>query len=130
MKPARNPWGPAKWRKLHQAALAGELTPKWMERLTASLPNRRCRCMRHWQEVLAYLPPPYQLPPEDLFLWSVAAHNLVNERLEKPYMRLADAKRVQTLPPPHHSPPPEVARCRAGGQQPPAGHLPGGQGPG
>lgn len=48
-------------------------------------------CRQHWLNLLTSGLPPRNNSREDFFLWSVEAHNMVNQRLGKPIMSEAEA---------------------------------------
>jgi len=42
-----------------------------------------CRCAQEWQAMIAAVPPPFH-SGEDLFVWTLAAHDRINAKLGKP----------------------------------------------
>lgn len=89
------PWdngrGPQLWRELHRWAMGD---PKeatggvWLTAFTAKMPCGECR--KHWRALLGAIPPRYGA---EAFAWSVEAHNAVNQRLGKPLLLPAQARR-------------------------------------
>lgn len=92
-------FGPNGWFLLHHLgrahdAQAGPLAAPPLSVLRAlgeSLPCDDCR--QHFAQMLVELPP---APGPHLFEWSVMAHNLVNRRLGKRIMPLAEAEALYT----------------------------------
>ncbi|HUB24117.1 MAG TPA: ERV1/ALR-related protein, partial [Tepidisphaeraceae bacterium] len=84
--------GPQLWADLHQWALTTDLSDvvQWLARFAARVPCGECR--RHWLAAVANSPPLLE-SREKLFAWTVDLHNVVNRRLGKPPMSLADARR-------------------------------------
>jgi len=87
------PWGPAKWKELHDTARAGLITPAWLERYSAGIPNNPCGCRNHWRSVLAAHPLPETACADAQFAWSWQLHNAVNAKLGKPALTLDEARR-------------------------------------
>jgi hypothetical protein len=85
---------PAMWAELHRRPFsdtwAGTAAEEaWFARWCRSI---GCGdCSRHWHGVLREMPPVFS-PPDAYFEWTVAAHNAVNARLNRPPMSLDDAR--------------------------------------
>ena len=82
-------FGPYFWGTLHLAALFGEDVGSLAASYTRNLPCPACRT--HFSQVLQDSPVPKDASAEQVFLWSVDVHNIVNERLGKPKMDYATA---------------------------------------
>lgn len=91
MDPAR---GRLLWRALHLWALAlnGRKDWAWLTAFDTSLPCGSCRA--HWRQIVAENPPDWTNP----FAWTVARHNQVNARLDKPQLTEAEARAIWSLP--------------------------------
>lgn len=80
------------WRKLHTTALAGNLTPEWLNTFAPRLPCGDCQ--QHWTSLLKEIPPVFGAGS---FEWSVTVHNAVNRRLGKPEWTVEDARSLYSL---------------------------------
>jgi hypothetical protein len=93
----RAAWGPAKWEELHKWAIVVDLfaprglrdPQEWLNIFSRSLPCGECTM--HWTKLLKELPPDFS-SNDALFEWSVRAHNVVNRRLGKPEISVAEAR--------------------------------------
>ena len=78
------------WAELHRAPwdVPEADWAEWLAAFALRIPCGECRS--HWKEVVASLKSPFcgQL---GFFKWTVSAHNLVNERLNKPSMTFETA---------------------------------------
>lgn len=97
-------WGPAKWAELHTWALkSARVMPDerraWLANFAATLPQ--CACKSHWRGLMAEMPAPVVLgTSDDMFAWSVDAHNAVNRMKGKPEISCEEAlKRWGTAAP-------------------------------
>jgi hypothetical protein len=79
LPPASPEWFLAKWRTIHSLSLRDELTGDVLADLTRDIPG--C-CAGPWSRWLADNP----LPIAGQFAWSVAAHNDVRQRQNKPLL--------------------------------------------
>jgi FAD-linked sulfhydryl oxidase len=92
-------WGPTFWGALHMAALALPLEldtsqqegfKSFVTSYTRILPCGECRI--HWGEVLEEKPiDPHLQRGEEVFNWTVDAHNYVNLRTGKPLVSYEEA---------------------------------------
>jgi hypothetical protein len=84
------------WRELHTWALTAELTDAsaWLERFQWRIPCGDCR--KQWQVLLAENPPTIE-SNERLFAWTVFVHNIINRKLGKLEMSLAEATRLYSF---------------------------------
>jgi len=85
------------WAELHSKQ---DPTPEWFAGWLARIPRFGCACRKDFEAIIEANPPRY----DDLFAWSVEAHNAVNAKLNKPIMSLEDAVKVwrtapQSAPP-------------------------------
>jgi hypothetical protein len=74
-------WGPIKWKELHTRALlerSMEGEEHWLAAYLAGLPCPKCR--EHFEEFLRKSPPDLR-SRRQFFVWTVAAHNFVNEAI-------------------------------------------------
>lgn len=86
------------WRELHLWSLksdpsAIEINAFWFlnwERRVFSIFGTGCLCWQHWQIIKRKLP----VELDNLFDWSVRAHNEVNAILGKPFLSLEEAIRI------------------------------------
>lgn len=83
--------GRALWAELHAFCLTDDARDPaklaaFLEAFGKRVPCGDCR--RHWNEILARLPPDAGRP----FEWSVAAHNEVNVKLDKPTLTVGEAR--------------------------------------
>jgi hypothetical protein len=106
--------GPLLWKELHRWALSAHLQVdqrEWLKNFTNKIACGECKT--HWLQWTARNPPDFT-SHEALFIWSVNAHNSVNERLGKPTMTVEDARRRWSRPDtPAASPRPAPHPCRA-----------------
>lgn len=91
-------WGPIKWKELHirglvSLPLADEET--WFAAFLAGLPCPECR--HHFEEFLLQAPPNFRTR-EGFFLWTVRAHNFVNQSMGKPRFSVSEALVMHQLP--------------------------------
>ena len=90
------PDGPKLWAELHRHALAhsGGDDSAWLAAFEQRILGA-CWCRREWKRDLEALPPDFAR----YFEWTVAQHNLVNARLGKPQLSVADAHRIWSAVP-------------------------------
>ncbi len=82
--------GRAKWEAWHRRAVAhdGSDDTAWVMRLLADIPVECCgEDFHRW---LALHPPRWN----DYFAWTVEAHNVVNLRLDRPALTIAQARAI------------------------------------
>jgi len=89
--------GARNWAELHLYGLRADDTcipfgdlRYWLDAWVASLPFEGCPCEAHLKEWLALNPPDFG----DFFAWGVRLHNAVNDRIGKPTIDVADARRL------------------------------------
>lgn len=75
------------WRLLHSEPHG---TPEWFADWAANHIPRGCGCGASSRSLVDVCPPRYETA-EDWFAWTVDFHNLVNRKLNKPELSLADA---------------------------------------
>lgn len=80
----------AMWRELHSWT---EPTPQKLAEWTARVPATECSCRENWGKILAMWPADFS-SPDNFFQWTVRVHNLVNAKLGKPILSLAEARRI------------------------------------
>jgi hypothetical protein len=84
-------WGPIKWKELHARALADlpmEGEEEWFKDFVDGLPCPKCR--HHFEEFVRIVPPNFSSRVA-FFVWSVTAHNFVNEATKKRPMTIDQA---------------------------------------
>lgn len=85
----------ALWAELHRRAIdyAGDeaAEQQWLIDFARRVPCGECR--QHWQGIVTQ-PPPNLSSGDAYFAWTVATHNLINRRLDKPEMPLAEARAI------------------------------------
>ena len=100
-------WGPASWAFIHHVAAGYPVQPNadearaygdFFKSLPPVLPCAKCR--GHLAENLRAMPPDAALAAgrADLFAWSVALHNRVNDQLGKPEISLEKAYKAYFRP--------------------------------
>lgn len=88
--------GPAVWARIHWRAVdsASRFDPdaewSWLKAILFILPCGECK--QHWNTFCASQPPDLS-SAEAYFAWTVAVHNSVNAKLNKPIMEIDDARR-------------------------------------
>lgn len=84
--------GPRAWAELHLFALRhdGSRDNYWLDRWVKSLNFEGCPCEQHLREYLEANPPDWS----NLFDWSIALHNSVNERVFKPTIDATQAREL------------------------------------
>lgn len=90
-----HPWGPARWRELHEWAMKlGRLNDdnkieawRWLGDFTAKIPCGECKC--DWVTLRATL-----RETDDLFAWSVGVHNAINRKLGKAEMDIGAVREL------------------------------------
>jgi hypothetical protein len=93
-----NPRGSEFWKELHEWAMAADplewdANVTWFlgwEKRVFSVFGRGCPCFQHWGMIKVKHPVEW----DNLFSWSVKAHNEVNAILGKPIFNLEEATRV------------------------------------
>ena len=91
---SKREWGPLLWRELHLRPAVCDLATeeKWLrEDWLLRVPCSECRT--HFRKILEKLPPDLRTR-EDYFVWSVAAHNAVNEIKGAPALPLDQAREL------------------------------------
>lgn len=77
------------WELLHSYAFSSEwnthAASEWYQAWTFRIPNLGCDCRQHWRDLVSATPPDFS-SADAFFRWTVAAHNAVNLRLDKPTM--------------------------------------------
>lgn len=81
----------ATWSELHLRALkhAGESDEKWLAWFGIRV-GGNCDCRQHWNKQIKITPPDFK----NYFGWTVAMHNAVNARLEKPLLTEEEAHTI------------------------------------
>lgn len=86
--------GARHWAELHLFALRNDgkrrLLHQWFLEWAGDLPFDGCPCQEHFNQWVAANPPDFL----GFFDWSVRLHNAVNERISKPTIDVADARRL------------------------------------
>jgi len=85
-------FGPYFWGALHLACLYGgdlEALKAFINSYTEVLPCPMCRV--HFAEVISLHPIPSEGDPMIYFKWSVDVHNIVNKKLDKPFVTVQEA---------------------------------------
>jgi hypothetical protein len=85
--------GPRFWAELHLFALRHKTDREdwlWFDEWRQALPFDNCPCKVHLDAFVKENPPDWK----DLFAWSVALHNDVNDRIGKPTISVDDARAV------------------------------------
>ena len=95
-------WGPQLWSSLHYIALGYPENPSaldkrnykaFYESLDTVLPCDKCA--QHYKATTSAMPiDPYLDSASHLFEWTVAVHNVVNARLGKPQITVAEARQL------------------------------------
>lgn len=84
--------GPKRWAELHRRAASGVIADDELAFIRSLAKGIGiCACKTKWRALLRKMPPDLS-SPEAYFAWTVAAHNVVNERLGKPAVLLEDAR--------------------------------------
>jgi Erv1 / Alr family len=87
-----NSLGRSLWIDLHKWALTEkperDSLAEWEKRVRKQLGT--CTCFNHWLR----LKEKYPVDWDNLFEWTVTAHNLVNERLGKPQLAIDEARKL------------------------------------
>lgn len=95
-------FGPYFWGALHTACLDGSVCPLALREFVylypVVLPCQNCR--ESFRAILEQYPMPVTNDRAILFRWSVEIHNMVNFKIGKPRMGLAEAQRIWTEDPP------------------------------
>ena len=85
------------WAELHLYGLRADSTclpfgdmRYWLDAWMSSLPFDGCPCEAHLKEWTSLNPPEFA----DFFAWGVRLHNAVNERVGKPTIAVADARKL------------------------------------
>lgn len=78
----------ATWGELHRRALEmqGNDDTGWLRAFSMRVPGG-CACQSDWNKEMAEFPPDFS----DYFGWTVARHNSVNRRLNKPELTVSQA---------------------------------------
>jgi hypothetical protein len=84
--------GSSLWKELHLWALTKEPDIDWLisweKKVKAALGI--CTCYKHWLK----LKEQYPVDWDNLFEWTVRVHNIVNRKLGKPQMTVAEAREL------------------------------------
>lgn len=82
------------WKLLHEYRLAvwsAKEAEAWFRKTwMRQIPRYGCNCSSEFKKILDLLPPRFETY-DDFFLWTVDAHNAVNERLGRPSISLHEA---------------------------------------
>ncbi|MBS0328213.1 MAG: hypothetical protein JSR30_00040 [Proteobacteria bacterium] len=88
--PRRPLTAPAVWKELHRRALVREGDDsEWLADFGRRIAGS-CECRQQWFSDLKVLPPDFTR----YFEWTVAIHNAVNRRLEKPELSVEEAREI------------------------------------
>jgi len=85
------------WRQLHQYALDhwdswdDAAAREWFTGWEKLIPGFGCDCRLHWRKMVRSMPPDFS-SANNFFIWGVAVHNNVNERLGKPLVAVDEAR--------------------------------------
>jgi len=77
------------WEALHTLDPTPAAYDQWAKTSVPSCGD----CRQHWQQITTKEPPDY----DNFFAWTVAMHNLVNTRIGKPIVSIADARTIWLL---------------------------------
>lgn len=103
-----NVWGPCLWRSIHVIALGYPRSPSdevrqnfkdFYENFWKVIPCPKCSVnyRRHLQELAPI--DEFLSSPDDLFAWTVAMHNIVNNELGKRQYSVEEAKQIHSQMP-------------------------------
>jgi hypothetical protein len=101
-------WGPCLWRSIHVIALAYPYSPsnedkqnykEFYENFWKVIPCQKCSVnyRRHLEELAPI--DGFLSSPDDLFAWTVALHNIVNNELGKRNYTVEEAKQIHSQMP-------------------------------
>lgn len=85
-KQATDKEGREAWRLLHECRLG---SPDWLSQWKKKIP-RGCGCYKNFEDMLVDLPPDYS-SEQAWFAWTVAIHNAVNVKLNRPAVSMERA---------------------------------------
>lgn len=96
LKLAGFPNGPKLWEELHLRALShdGSDDTAWLVAFEKRILGN-CICRKYWTQDVAINPPDFA----NYFEWTVAQHNTVNGRLEKPILTVEEARKIWSAMP-------------------------------